>query len=86
MDSSIKSATIKTHNFVPIFLNYKSVKHVFFNGTKAEKEFKKRVLPKLINLATDIEYVLLPSTSPANTNLSKGDKIKQWSKIKSILI
>jgi G:T/U-mismatch repair DNA glycosylase len=58
---------------------------VFFNGTKAEKEYRKRVLPTLPMEEHGREYTRLPSTSPAMASLSFDEKLSAWSKIKKRL-
>jgi len=86
LDASICSASIKINNFEQLFSNYPSISHVFFNGKKAEKEFHKRVLPKLSAPHSQLDWVLLPSTSPANAGVSRDEKIIQWSKLKLVII
>ncbi|MGI9229760.1 MAG: DNA-deoxyinosine glycosylase [Gammaproteobacteria bacterium] len=86
LDSAIKPESIVVNDFASLFSDNKSIRYVFFNGTKAEKEYQKRVLPTLNNIAEDIKHHLLPSTSPANAAKSKADKIKEWSKINTMLI
>lgn len=75
-DQAIKDQTI--NNFNVLFAKYQGIKYIFFNGAKAEKEFKKRVLPELKNGHQDIEYHRLPSTSPAMASLTKDQKYKKW--------
>ena len=77
--------TIIVNDFESLLSDYASIEYIFFNGTKAEKEYFKRVLPNLKNISREIQYELLPSSSPANASVSKEIKLKKWSKIKSIL-
>lgn len=85
LDSAIKTDTILINDFGALFAEYSTIEYVFFNGRMAEKEFRKRVLPNLINLSGDVIYDLLPSTSPAYASLGKEEKFEKWSKIKSVL-
>jgi len=50
---------------------------VFFNGAEAQRLFERHVMP---TLPSDIalEYVRLPSTSPANATLDLEAKIDAW--------
>jgi len=84
LDSSIRSASIKVNNLLALFVEYPSISHIFFNGTKAKIEFYKRVLPDLSELHNKLELILLPSTSPANARISRDEKIAQWSKLKLV--
>ena len=86
LDSSIRSSSIKVNNFQKLFTSFPSIRHVFFNGTKARTEFHKRVIPELGELYSKLDLVLLPSTSPANASISRDEKMTQWSKLKLVII
>lgn len=70
-------------NRIPQLLStYPNVKHLFFNGAKAEalfKKFHKDFYKNNMNKMTR-----LPSTSPAHT-VAFEEKLKQWMKIKEVL-
>ncbi|MGD9160687.1 MAG: DNA-deoxyinosine glycosylase [Desulfobacteraceae bacterium] len=82
LDSNIKDRTIIENDFVSFFKNHPDIKDVYFNGAKAEKEYFKRVIPKLSGLKRYINYNRLPSTSPAMTKMSLKAKVLEWSKVK----
>jgi double-stranded uracil-DNA glycosylase len=82
LDSAIQDNTIVENDFVSFYLLYPSIKRVFFNGAKAEREYFRRVLPRLTEKAKDIEYCKLPSTSGAMARLSFDGKLLEWAKIK----
>ena len=82
LDSNIETDSIEVHDFKSFFEQYPNIKRVCFNGATAEKSFKKLVLPTF-TLATsnnelDLEYIRLPSTSPAHASLSFDEKLKIW--------
>jgi TDG/mug DNA glycosylase family protein len=54
---------------------------VFFNGIKAQKVFRRYVLPTLTK--DRHTYTLLPSTSPAHAAIPLKAKIQAWSVIVS---
>jgi TDG/mug DNA glycosylase family protein len=85
LDANIHSETVIENDFAPFFNRYPNIRDVFFNGVKAEKEYLKRVLPKLSKTKYEINYVRLPSTSPAMAQLSLNAKILEWSKIKTVV-
>jgi len=82
LDSAIIDSTIAENDFDSFYRSHPYISHVFFNGTKAEKEYFKRVLPKLSIDVKGIEYTRLPSTSPAMARLSFDEKLLAWSNIK----
>lgn len=82
LDSAIIDSTIEENDFVSFYSSHLDIRHVFFNGTKAEKEYRKRVLPRLSAEAKGIESSRLPSTSPAMARLSFDEKLLEWSNIK----
>ena len=82
LDSYINNGTIIENDFAFFFKNYPNIRNVYFNGAKAEREYFKRVLPRLPKSKRHINYDRLPSTSPAMTQLSIKAKIIEWSKIK----
>jgi len=82
LDSAIVNRTIVENDFVSFYRSHSNIKHVFFNGAKAEKEYLKRVLPGLSDEVKDIKYFRLSSTSPAMAKLSFDEKLLEWSGIK----
>jgi len=80
-NSSIDNTTGSVNDFLSFYTKYPTIKHVFFNGAKAEKVYKKEVLPVLQSKHQEIKYIRLPSTSPAMTRLTKEEKLVQWSAI-----
>ncbi|HEB63454.1 MAG TPA: DNA-deoxyinosine glycosylase [Gammaproteobacteria bacterium] len=78
LDSSIQSHSIETNNFKDFYHNHSFIQHVFFNGAKAEQEYKKRVLPTLQNANLSIKYHKFTSTSPAMAARTKEEKLTEW--------
>lgn len=74
LDSNIKN---EIPNDLDGFLSkHKKIKIICFNGTKAQKLFDKYFERK-----PKIKYILLPSTSPANTGSSFDVICEKWSQI-----
>ncbi|MFZ1291223.1 MAG: DNA-deoxyinosine glycosylase [Melioribacteraceae bacterium] len=61
------------NDFTSFFKKYPDISHIFFNGGKAEKCFKKYSLYDYSK-----KYNALPSTSSANTSKTLNEKIKIW--------
>ncbi|MEZ0260016.1 MAG: DNA-deoxyinosine glycosylase [Alphaproteobacteria bacterium] len=86
LDTNIDDDTIEVNDFAAFFTAHPRVTHVFFNGTKAATEFRRRVLPDLPEeIAVRLELSLLPSTSPARANMAKPLKLKAWKRALGLL-
>jgi hypoxanthine-DNA glycosylase len=77
LDSKIRNE--KPNDFNRLLRTYPNIKTILFNGKKAEKLFRRHVWP-ILSSSTQARIVLvtLPSTSPANTQLTKAEKIENW--------
>jgi hypoxanthine-DNA glycosylase len=82
LDSAIRAAEV--NDFEAFFAAHPQITRVFFNGSKAADVFQRRVLKDAkTNLKADleradIEFIALPSTSPANASISFEKKLKAW--------
>lgn len=79
LDSNIKNA--KVNDFKMLFKKYPNIKYIFFNGSKAESLFIKKVDGELLR-----EKVLfkLPSSSPARA-IPIETKLTYWKRIRQCL-
>lgn len=75
LDSAIKKP--KANDFASFLKQYPTIQHIVFNGKKSEQLFKQQVL-KQQTLPEHIQYICMPSTSPANAALKKQDKQLFW--------
>ena len=71
-DASIKNPVVSD---LPSILNRSRITRIFLNGKKAGALFERFQLPLLDR---PIEYVILPSTSPANAAVSLENLIRIW--------
>jgi hypoxanthine-DNA glycosylase len=81
LDSSIKNDSTVANDFNAFFDDHPLIKAVYFNGTRAQQEYNKHILPTLDAKYSSIEYERLPSTSPAMASLSRKQKLQQWKAI-----
>lgn len=72
LDSNIKNEY--PNDFNRLLQDYPQIKLLLFNGQKAFAFFKKYHAP----LLSKIDYKILPSTSPANAQISYQQKSKIW--------
>ena len=79
LDSAINLESEVPNNFEQFLTKYPQICHIFFNGKKADNSFRKKVWPELSPQVRDrISLTTLPSTSPANTQLTRKKKIDVW--------
>lgn len=84
LDSAILRQSEQANDFVGFLQDHPGIKTVFFNGHKAQQVFNRAVKPYLPDLAF-LDYVRLPSTSPAMASLSKESKLLHWRCVLDIL-
>ena len=80
LDSDIDNDSIIFNDFASFFNNHSHIHRVCFNGAKAEKLYMKHIQPFVRNLS-NIKYICLPSTSPANAATSFDEKLRAWKAI-----
>lgn len=76
LDSNIDHESLVPNDFAAFFLSHPQITRVFFNGAKAEQCYRKHMRP--VTGIESIEYLRLPSTSPANASLSYERKLDAW--------
>ena len=83
MDADILTDSMCTNDFVSFLSVHPHITHVFFNGSMAEQCFRKLVLPKLEHLSENhsLQYLRLPSTSPAHASMPFPKKLQAWKAI-----
>ena len=77
LDSDIDMDTIVPNDFATFFAGHPHICRICFNGAKAEDLYRKYVRPLLADQA-EMEYVRLPSTSPANAAIPFAEKVRAW--------
>jgi len=80
LDSNIKDE--QPNDIKSLIKESGTINHVFFNGTKAKDVYK-----KYFEYQSDLQYTLLPSTSPIPRKNIRNidDLIKAWSIVRDIL-
>lgn len=81
LDSAILAGSETPNDFRGFFEQHCAIRSVFFNGAKAEKLFRRLVLPTLPQRGANLELKRLPSTSPANTRFTRDGKLQEWAAI-----
>jgi len=83
LDSAIKSP--QANDFESFLERYEKINTICFNGKKAEQLFKRYVLKQQM-IPNHIQYIVLPSTSPANASITVEDKRLFWQEKLSLLV
>ena len=78
LDANIQADSIVSNDFSALFAGHSRIERVFFNGATAEREYRRRVLPSLPAEFQGLMLQRLPSTSPANAQLTFAQKLEQW--------
>jgi hypoxanthine-DNA glycosylase len=76
LDSGIDGGSLVPNGFATFFRSHPQITRVYFNGAKAEECYRRHVLPGIG--ADSIEYLRLPSTSPANASIPYARKLEMW--------
>ena len=80
LDSAIRRETQVVNDFPEFLAAHSGIVRIYFNGALAEQTFRRCVRPTLSETTT-LDYIRLPSTSPAHASLSFEDKLAQWRQI-----
>jgi double-stranded uracil-DNA glycosylase len=80
LDSAIDASSVLPNDFAGFFAEHPQIRRICFNGAKAEALFMKHVRPRL-PANPDVQYLRLPSTSPANASLTLPEKVRAWQAI-----
>lgn len=76
LDSRIVDLSAVPNDFNDFFAKHPAIVRVCFNGAKAEALFRRHVAASLSDARLD--YVRLPSTSPANASIAFERKAELW--------
>ena len=82
LDSAILKASVRPNDFATFLARHRSIRSVYFNGAKAAALYAELVLPRLPPELQRLEYVQLPSTSPAHAGITLADKLSRWSSVR----
>lgn len=83
LDASIDESSLQVNDFESFFRRHPEIRHVFFNGAKAEQSFRRYAQPVIG--CSQLHYTRLPSTSPAHAAISLSEKSAAWQKFMASL-
>lgn len=76
LDAAIVRSSEQANDIAALTARCTSIRLIAFNGQKAAASFRRHIEPALTR--DDIEFAVLPSTSPAHAALSPHLKLKRW--------
>jgi double-stranded uracil-DNA glycosylase len=80
MDSAIEASSVVPNDFARFFEEHPRIGRICFNGAKAEALYARYVRPRL-PADPAMQYLRLPSTSPANARRRFSEKLRAWQAI-----
>lgn len=84
LDSEIEEDSIIVNDFASLLLAHPHIRHICFNGAKAEQTYQRYVAGKA-KLPYQPQYHRLPSTSPANASIPWANKVAAWQLLPALL-
>ena len=80
LDSNIDADSVRANDFAGLLEEYSAIRAIVFNGATSEKYFRRLVAPQLPN-SLAIEFIKMPSTSPAHAGMSFEQKLAAWRRL-----
>ena len=80
LDSAIDPASAVPNDVAGFLAEHPRIRRICFNGATAQALYMKHVRPRLAP-GSDVQYLRLPSTSPAHAALPLAEKTRAWQAI-----
>ncbi|HSB98242.1 MAG TPA: DNA-deoxyinosine glycosylase [Spongiibacteraceae bacterium] len=77
LDAAIETESIVPNDIAGFLTKHQSIQRICFNGGTAAKLFRRHIQSTL-TAHSHIDYLPLPSTSPAHAGMSYADKLQAW--------
>lgn len=78
LDSAIVADSARANDFAGFLQAHPGIVRIAFNGAKAAALFRRHALPALAGVGRPLDYVSLPSTSPAHAAQPFAAKLAAW--------
>jgi len=82
MDAHIVQATATPNDFQAFFREHLKLRLLCFNGNKAARLYARLVAAEGIDSIDGLDFITLPSTSPAYAAMRYAGKLRRWSVIR----
>jgi hypoxanthine-DNA glycosylase len=77
LDASIETESIVANDIAEFLNKHRVIRRICFNGGTAAKLFRRHIQPSLAAYS-NIDYLPLPSTSPAHAGMPYAEKLRNW--------
>lgn len=78
LDAAIVADSARANDFAGFLTAHPGIARIAFNGAKAAALFKRHALPALADIGRPLDYLSLPSTSPAHAAQPFAAKLEAW--------
>lgn len=78
LDTSIEPASIVPNDIAAFVAAHPALHRIACNGGKSVQLFRRHVAPLLAADARQLEFIALPSTSPAHAGMPYAEKLRRW--------
>ena len=85
LDSAIERGSVEPNDLPGLLQQYRSIEHVFFNGTAAEMLYRRHLQARIDGIRPGLRCHRLPSSSPANASWTRARKLAAWQVIAAAL-
>jgi double-stranded uracil-DNA glycosylase len=79
LDSDIDDDSVVPNNIQAFLRNHPHIRLICFNGAKSHELYRLHIQPRLASDTAHIQYLRLPSTSPAHASMPYAHKLQAWS-------
>ena len=79
LDANIEPATAQPNDFAAFLERHSDIRTLVFNGRDSRKYFDRLVVAAAHSEWPELDFLLMPSTSAANTTMNYHGKLEQWS-------
>ncbi|MEL0083132.1 MAG: DNA-deoxyinosine glycosylase [Gammaproteobacteria bacterium] len=86
LDSSIDTDSVQPNELINFLHQHPTITQLFFNGSRADQEFRRHLLPHLGERRDRLQMTRLPSTSPAMARLRPAEKLAQWRVVREAVL
>ena len=86
LDSNIDPKSVQPNQLVDFLREHSTITQLFFNGSRAEQEFRRHILPLLGESVARLVMTRLPSTSPAMARLRLTEKLEHWTVVRDAVL
>lgn len=78
LDTSIDAASIVPNDIAAFVAARPALRRIACNGGKSAQLFRRHILPSLDTGSRPLEFIALPSTSPAHAGMPYAEKLRRW--------